>query len=124
MFKKILAILTLITLLPMPVSAKSNKDKEINMGEFRVTYYCPCHECSEGYGRKTATGTYAKEGRTIAVDPSVIPYGATVIVDGQRFIAEDCGGGIKGDEIDIFLESHSETEELGVQYLDVKIVLN
>ena len=124
MFKKLLAILTLVTLLPMPVAAKSPKHEEINMGEFRVTYYCPCHEWSEGSGQKTAPGTHAQEGRTVAVDPNVIPYGDSVIVDGQRFIAEDCGGGIKGDEIDIFLESHSETEELGVQYLDVKIVLD
>ena len=35
MFKKILAILTLITLLPMPVSAKSNKDKEIPFAKYK-----------------------------------------------------------------------------------------
>ena len=44
----------------------------------------------------TATGTKATEGRTIAVDPSVIPYGSEVAVfydDGRicYYIAEDCG---------------------------------
>lgn len=69
----------------------------------------------------TATGVLAEEGRTIAVDPKVIPYGSEVIIDGHTYIAEDCGGAIKGEEIDIFFESHEDVSNFGVQWLDVVV---
>lgn len=53
----------------------------------------------------TSTGAIAKEGKTIAVDPSVIPYGSTVLIDGKEYLAQDCGGDIKGNKIDVFVES-------------------
>ena len=86
-----------------------------------VTAYCPCENCSEGFGRMTATGTTATAGRTIAVDPSVIPYGTEVIIDGQAYIAEDCGGAINGTDIDIFFDTHEEVENFGKQNLKVVI---
>ena len=52
----------------------------------------------------TSTGVIAKEGRTIAVDPTVIPYGTKVIVNNHEYIAEDCGSAVKGKVIDIFVE--------------------
>lgn len=51
----------------------------------------------------TSTGVIAEEGRTIAVDPTVIPYGTEVMIDGHVYIAEDCGGAVKGNVIDIFV---------------------
>lgn len=101
---------------------KATAKKPEQMGTFRITYYCACYECSEGYGNNTSTMVRAKEGRTIAVDPRVIPYGSTVFIDGQPFIAEDCGGAIKGNKIDIFLNDHYSTEKLGVDYCQVEIV--
>jgi 3D (Asp-Asp-Asp) domain-containing protein len=52
----------------------------------------------------TSTGTTPKWG-TIAVDPTVIPYGTKVYIPqfDKVFIAEDCGGAIKGNKIDIFM---------------------
>lgn len=78
-----------------------------------VTAYCPCEECSEGFARMTATGATATAGRTIAVDPSVIPYGTEVVIDGHTYIAEDCGGAINGNKIDIFFETHEEALNWG-----------
>ncbi|MEF2615095.1 3D domain-containing protein [Faecalibacillus faecis] len=52
----------------------------------------------------TSTGVIAEEGKTIAVDPSIIPYGSTVLIDGKEYLAQDCGGTIKGNKIDIFSE--------------------
>lgn len=52
----------------------------------------------------TATGVTAKEGRTIAVDPTIIPYGTRVIINNHEYVAEDCGGAVKGKVIDIFVE--------------------
>lgn len=84
----------------------------ISLGTFYITGYCPCSECSEGYGTQTATGTVATPNRTIAVDPTVIPYNTEVIIDGKVYVAEDCGGGVKGNHIDIYVENHEETYDV------------
>lgn len=90
--------------------------------ELVATAYCPCNECSEGYGKMTATGTVAKEGRTVAVDPSVIPYGTELLIDGIKYIAEDCGGAVKGNKIDIYFDTHKETKLFGKKTVVAKIV--
>lgn len=71
----------------------------------------------------TATGTVPKWG-TIAVDPSVIPYGTKVYIPqfNKYFIAEDCGGAIKGNKIDIFMNSESECVNWGRRTIDIYIV--
>lgn len=104
--------------------SEPDEPKIIPMGEFKITYYCGCYSCSEGYGTMTSTGVRAVEGRTIAVDPTVIPYGAKVYINGHEYIAEDCGGAIKGNDIDIYLEDHDRVYEGGVDYYDVEIVLD
>ena len=81
-----------------------------SLGIFHITAYCPCNECSEGYGTQTATGAVATPNRTIAVDSSVIPYGTKVVIDGKIYVAEDCGDAIKGKHIDIYVENHKDTE--------------
>ena len=65
------------------------------LGTFTVTHYCPCEICCNKTDGVTFTGTKAIEGRTVAVDPNVIPLGSTVIIDGHEYIAEDIGGAIK-----------------------------
>ena len=100
------------------------KEEYVSYGEFRVTAYCPCYECSEGWEDKTSTGVRAKEGRTIAVDPNVIPYGTEVLINDNLYVAEDRGGEIDGDEIDIYFKDHEVTDEFGVQYLEVKVRVN
>ncbi|WP_297133273.1 3D domain-containing protein [Terrisporobacter sp.] len=71
----------------------------------------------------TSTGTVPKWG-TIAVDPKVIPYGTKVYIPqfGQYFIAEDCGGAIKGNKIDIFMNSESQCVDWGRRTIDIYIV--
>jgi 3D (Asp-Asp-Asp) domain-containing protein len=94
------------------------KTKWRNLGTFRVTYYSAGEP---GVNHTTATGTTTKEGRTLAVDPTIIPYGAVVKVGDKIYIAEDCGGMIKGKKVDIYLESIAECEERGVDYMSVKV---
>ena len=92
------------------------KDPIICIGEFTVTAYCGenyPHICNDGDATKTSTGVVPAAGRTIAVDPEVIPYGTEVIIDGHSYIAEDCGGGIVGNKIDIFFENHSDALKFG-----------
>lgn len=90
------------------------------LGEFTLTAYCPCMKCCGKTDGITATGTTAAEGRTIAVDPRVIPYGSAVTLyfaDGtsHTYTAEDCGGAIKGNRIDVFFDSHEDARAFGVQ---------
>lgn len=79
-----------------------------------------------GYGI-TATGTVARRNNggysSIAVDPRVIPLGTKVYVEGYGYaIAEDTGGAIKGDKIDVFFDSNSEVNNWGVKWVNVYIV--
>lgn len=92
------------------VSSNITKTKKMTVV---ATAYCPCDKCSDGYGRATATGKTATAGRTIAVDPKIIPYGSKVTINGNTYIAEDCGGGIKGAKVDIFFDTHAETLKWG-----------
>lgn len=95
----------------------------IYLGEFKLTAYCPCAKCCGQWADGiTSTGVTAKAGRTIAVDPTVIPYGSLVEINGNTYVAEDCGGSIKGNRIDVYFNTHEEALEFGVQYADVYIV--
>lgn len=98
-------------------------EKTVDLGEFKITAYCPCSYCCGKWADGiTATGTKATAGRTIAVDPSVIPYGTKVIINGHEYIAEDCGGAIKENRIDVFFNTHEEALEFGVMQAEVYIV--
>lgn len=88
---------------------------------FKLTAYCPCIQCCGKTDGITASGTKATEGRTIAVDPNVIPFGTEVIINGHTYIAEDKGGAIKDNRIDVYFDSHQDALEFGVQYADVLI---
>lgn len=104
----------------VPATEYAYIDLGETLGEFVLTAYCPCRRCCGKEDGITATGTHATEGRTIAVDPRVIPYGSTVTIhfaDGSShsYIAEDCGGGIRQNRIDVFFESHQAALEFGVQ---------
>ena len=96
---------------------KNQKKKDSWSHEFHVTAYCGCYECSEQYGTQTSTGVTAESGRTIAVDPEVIPYGSKVEINGHIYTAEDCGGAINGYDIDIFMDDHEATDDFGSQYI-------
>lgn len=92
------------------------------LGNFKLTHYCACELCCDVETGITATGAPVIEGRTIAVDPKVIPYGTKVIINGHIFTAEDCGGAIKGNRIDIYVNEHAKANALGVKYADVYLL--
>lgn len=90
----------------------------------KLTAYCGenyYHICNNGDATNTATMTTPTPGRTIAVDPTVIPYGSEVVINGHTYIAEDCGGAVKGNRIDVLFATHQEALEFGIQYADVEI---
>jgi len=64
----------------------------------------------------TYTGTKVTEGRTIAVDPKVIPLGWWVYIEGIGFRrAEDIGSGVKGNKIDIYFDSSEYANRFGAK---------
>ena len=99
------------------------KQNARSMGQFKLTFYCPCATCNGAVGVPTASGTSLVEGRTIAVDSSVIPLGSRVYIEGYGlFIAEDTGSAIKNNKIDVLVSSHSRAYQLGVQYANVYVL--
>ena len=126
----------LATLITAPVAARSVsystdylatdaiKANATALGNYKLTFYCPCERCNGALGAsKTASGATPAEGRTIAVDSSIIPLGSRVYIEGYgTFIAEDTGSAIKNSKIDIFVSTHERAEELGVQYANVYLL--
>lgn len=85
-----------------------------------ITYYCAekyPHICGFGLGI-TETGAECNPGHMVAVDPNVIPLHSKVIVDYgdgdlRCYFAEDVGGSVKGNHIDIMCETHDEAVNAG-----------
>lgn len=88
---------------------------------YKVTAYCSCSKCcgshANGY---TSSGTKATAGRTVAA-PSNLAYGTKLNINGKTYVVEDRGGAIKGNRIDIYVNSHSEALAWGVKYLPVEV---
>ena len=115
---------TVKALTTIPQTEERSLSETNSLGQFKLTAYCPCSKCCGKWaGGITSTGAMAKANHTIAVDPSVIPYGTKVIINGQTYVAEDCGGAIKGHRIDIYFDTHSEALDFGVQYAEVYLVV-
>lgn len=95
-----------------------------NLGSFRLSFYCICEKCCGAYATGlTKSGTTVTEGRTIAVDPKVIPLGSRVYIDGYGvFIAEDVGSAIKENKIDIAVGNHEQALKLGIDEATVYLV--
>jgi uncharacterized protein YabE (DUF348 family) len=103
----------------------SSASAESGGREFYVSstaYTASCNGCS-GY---TATGINLKANpgiKVIAVDPSVIPLGTKVYVDGYGYaVAADTGGAIRGNKIDVFFSSKSDAYRWGRKTIKVKIL--
>ncbi|HZK33478.1 MAG TPA: 3D domain-containing protein, partial [Tissierellaceae bacterium] len=88
---------------------------------------CGKHPGHPAYGI-TASGTHARPG-VVAVDPRVIPLGTKLYVeslDGTPDYgfasAEDKGGAIKGNKIDLFFESSTDVRNFGRRKVKVYIL--
>ncbi|NLK97930.1 MAG: DUF348 domain-containing protein [Epulopiscium sp.] len=85
---------------------------------YKDTGKSPSHP---GYGI-TYTGTRARVG-TVAVDPRVIPLGTKMYVEGYGYaVAEDIGGAIKGNKIDLYFNTLKEANNFGRQQRKVYIL--
>nr|MCR4745168.1 3D domain-containing protein [Lachnospiraceae bacterium] len=96
--------------------------EKVYLGHFKLTAYDACIQCCGKTDGITASGTRAKSGRTIAVDKSLIPLGSKVVIAGHVYIAEDTGSDIRGNWIDVFMDTHEIAKRFGVQYEDVYLL--
>ena len=88
---------------------------------FKVTAYCSCAKCCGGHATGyTSSGTKATAGRTVAASGQ-FSYGTKLLINGKEYTVEDRGGAVKGDKIDIYMNSHAEALAWGVKYLPVQI---
>lgn len=87
---------------------------------FKVTAYCPCSKCCGKASGYTASGTKATAGRTVAAS-SQFSFGTSLLINGREYVVEDRGGAVKGNKIDIYMNSHAEALAWGVKYLPVQV---
>lgn len=75
-----------------------------------------------GNGQYTANGTFLRKG-LVAVDPNVIPLGSRLYIPGYGYaIADDTGGAIRGNKIDLAFDSHGEALQFGRRDVTVYII--
>lgn len=94
--------------------------------KFKVTHYCGCSKCCGSWSSGSESVAYGCKGDklvsnySIATDPKIIPYG-TILHDseGNEYIAQDTGSGVKGYHIDLFVGNHQEALNLGVKTIEL-----
>lgn len=109
-----------------PAQQSNTQPENAAQGEtFTMTataYTANCGGCSG----VTATGMNLKanpNAKVIAVDPSVIPLGTKVYVEGYgEAIAGDTGGSINGNRIDVFVPNDQQARNWGVRTVTVKVL--
>ncbi len=88
---------------------------------YKITAYCPCSKCCGKATGRTASGTKATAGRTVAAS-SKFSFGTKLNIGGHIYTVEDRGGAVNGNKIDIFVNTHSEALQWGVRYMTVSVV--
>jgi 3D (Asp-Asp-Asp) domain-containing protein len=95
-------------------------EKEVDWFYFVASGYS-ANDTEQGTDNITAIGGEVREG-IIAVDPDVIPLGTEVEIKNMGvFVAEDTGGKIKGNKIDIYFKSKEEAEVFGIKGVWIRI---
>ena len=92
----------------------------INGETYKITAYCSCSKCCGKTTGRTASGTVATAGRTVAA-PAKFAFGTKLNIGGHIYTVEDRGGAIQGNRIDIYVSSHSAASQWGVKYLSVSV---
>ena len=87
---------------------------------YKITAYCSCAKCCGKTTGRTASGTQATAGRTVAASAK-FAFGTKLNIGGHIYTVEDRGGAIQGNRIDIYVSSHSAALQWGVKYLPVSV---
>lgn len=129
----ILSIMIALNLCPAPIPPTVNTDglcevdivehvKPVKTLQMVATAYCGCSQCCGKSDCITASGTVATEGRTIAADTDIFPFGSRLRINGIDYIVEDTGSSIKGNRLDIYFTSHTAALDFGVQTVTVEVM--
>lgn len=87
-----------------------------SLGYFKLTAYCSCPVCCGIWsGGPTASGVMPTENHTAAM--AGVPFGTELIINGEIYTVEDRG--TPYGHVDIYMESHEEALQFGVQYAEV-----
>lgn len=84
-----------------------------------TAYTASVDDCGKADGI-TASGTFCKQGRTIACDH--LPFGTKVKIDGHIYTVEDRFGGGYKDRIDIYMETKEEAFRFGRQPKIIEVI--
>jgi len=96
-------------------------EKEVEWFYFVASGYS-ANDPAQGTNSTTATGSEVREG-IIAVDPDIIPLGTEVEIKNMGiFTAEDTGGKIKGNRLDIYFDSKKDAKNFGRRGIWVRIL--
>lgn len=107
--------------LPRTAGNTTTATNTASAGTYKITAYCSCAKCCGKATGRTASGTKATAGRTVAASGQ-FAFGTQLNIGGHVYTVEDRGGAINGNKIDIYVNSHSEALSWGVRYLPVSVV--
>lgn len=100
-------------------SQTPSSSRRRHLGSFATTAYTQYHSPPQ----RTARGKLPAVGRTVAVDPKVIPLGTRLYIEGVGVrIAEDTGKKIRGKKLDLYLSSMGACTRFGVRARNVYIL--
>lgn len=110
---------------PTPESVTEKSEGRVLGSNFTLSHFCLCAKCCGTVGQATASGRMPEQNVTVAVDPRVIKLGTRLkieIPDGNggyvvyraNARADDTGGAVKGNKIDVLVNEHQEALNLGL----------
>lgn len=99
--------------------AETVEDRWEYCGVYRCSFYCSCVSCCGKSDGITASGSHVQEGRTVATGRE-FPFGTQLLINGHIYTVEDRGVG--NGKIDIYLDSHQECLNQGIQYHEVYVL--
>ena len=106
---------------PVYITKIHEAEQETEWFYFIATGYS-ANDPEQGTNNITATGKEIKKGM-IAVDADIIPLGTKVeIKDMGVFTAEDTGGKIRGNRVDIYFETKSQAEKFGRRVIWIRLL--
>jgi peptidoglycan DL-endopeptidase CwlO len=91
-----------------------------DLGNYTITYYCPCELCC-GEESITTTGTQVAPGQCAISSDSNIPLGSKLLINGKVYTATDTGP-FEGKHIDICVENHQYAIDLGTDEYKVTVL--
>ncbi len=111
-------LLLLLLICPHPIADQPVHTAEASRADTAETFIATAYVAT---GHPTKSGTVPQVGRTIAVDPSIIPLGSRVRVDGVEMVAEDTGKDIVGRRVDLFVGDEKTAKAWGIRLVQVEV---